>query len=798
MAAGSPYATPIPSQYAVSFALTPATSAPLAASAIPPAVYPGPAQSTYYFQLSYSQSLLWQLQYGTAYTVCYTGQLTVTPHIVFGDSGPSTPFQIVTAATGTRVFASQTQVSVVNLTGVYNGGNFTSYNFLFPLAPAHVDSEGLGFVHSGALLYAGGVTSGQYTAFQQLDDTQTYFLDTANPDTSVPTNQSFLLSATTPFPASSCPQQTVPAPAQLVSSGGLPRLISTIGCPLQVGSVVVGVYGDQCPRAAGGLSVNVVASGVTVPFQVNLIDPTGAVSVASCTGQTLNQTNPALPQQFSCFPYPPSYPTNAWIGVQVRTLSGYSNVFPGLLFGTQSTGPWPPAIYSVNASNCSPPQLSVQQQVGYLATTCPPSSSVPLTINGEWFDATTTVTVGGLPCASQTLVSANVITCVQPAVVAAFPGAARVFNVQVNNTVGVSLQYGALYIGGPIVSYYTGAQSFSAGFAASSATNLNLNATQEPTCLVDYAAVWARSSSVEMWSVSGGINYETDTTEIVHSSDGFATSFRVVPTITTAGATLRNRRAGGGVRLVNGTGYQGNTTLMWGGNTDDNVGDAAIYITQDDFITISRPRTNAAPVPCPFPACTTSPVYARMAYAVLPFTNYIVQAGGGGNGLFGSSDVYVSTNQAFGWTYYPGPFPAFLSGAMVALFDSAAVPGSGSTATYSTLVLLVPGYPATTTWVSTTGGVSWLQSSTCPWSINLELGSRKAMSMAVDADNHVFAVGGNTATADLWVSADKGVSWSQIPVSGSTYAASYASCLGVRYVASQPVLVLYSGRSTPR
>ena len=202
--------------------------------------------------------------------------------------------------------------------------------------------------------------------------------------------------------------------------------------------------------------------------------------------------------------------------------------------------------------------------------------------------------------------------------VAAFPGAARVFNVQVNNTVGVSLQYGALYIGGPIVSYYTGAQSFSAGFAASSATNLNLNATQEPTCLVDYAAVWARSSSVEMWSVSGGINYETDTTEIVHSSDGFATSFRVVPTITTAGATLRNRRAGGGVRLVNGTGYQGNTTLMWGGNTDDNVGDAAIYITQDDFITISRPRTNAAPVPCPFPACTTSPVYARMAYAVCP------------------------------------------------------------------------------------------------------------------------------------------------------------------------------------
>ena len=175
-----------------------------------------------------------------------------------------------------------------------------------------------------------------------------------------------------------------------------------------------------------------------------------------------------------------------------------------------------------------------------------------------------------------------------------------------------------------------------------------------------------------------------------------------------------------------------------------------------------------------------------------------MQAGGGGNGLFGSSDVYVSTNQAFGWTYYPGPFPAFLSGAMVALFDSAAVPGSGSTATYSTLVLLVPGYPATTTWVSTTGGVSWLQSSTCPWSINLELGSRKAMSMAVDADNHVFAVGGNTATADLWVSADKGVSWSQIPVSGSTYAASYASCLGVRYVASQPVLVLYSGRSTPR
>ena len=804
---------PSPSQYATSFALTATSTQPLPNSAAPAAVHPGATQGPIvYFTLQYSQSPLYQLQTGLGYTVCLYGQLTVTPHLLFGECAESTPCYSVYNASGVRVFANETVVVYSNLTDVlhYSAYNATTYNYIFPASQAKVDYEGITFTFSSFPVYNGYAATANLSNYYQVDDTQMAFLDSRNRDTNA-VGTVFNLS-TTPFPSSVCPSAVVPPPPAFVSSGTLPRILSTIDCTQQVGTVFAGSGGGQCPQSAANLGINLVVTGVTSPYVVILVGPGGALS--TCITPSLNSTNAAAAQQIACFPSTGFNVTNVWIGVRLQTLSGYSNTFPALLFGSQNAPPWPPAIYSVSTasgSGCSAASQLQQQTYGYTATVCAASASTPLTINGEWFTAATTAYVGGVPCSSQTLVSATQLLCVQPSAISSANTVATAYNLSVSNAVGPSIAFTGLFIGLAPFSYFSYAAPTAVPYAAASGSNLAVVDTLEPTCLVDYRAVWARSASVEMWAISGGVDYENEVANVVKSITGFASYTATIPTYTVANAILRNRKAGGAVLFQNGTAYPAGSVFMWGGNTDENVGDAALYLSTDDFVTIGRPRTNAAPSPCPYAPCTTSPVYARFAYAVLPFTNYIVQVGGAGNGVAGTNDVFFSSNQGFGWTQVngssvtgvpsvgtiPPPFPPFLSGSMVALYDSASVPGSGSTQAYSTLVLVVPAYPASTVWSSITGGLTWVQLSSAPWAINQEVGQRKGLAMTVDADNHVFVAGGNTATADLWVSADKGVTWSLIgPAGTSGYGASFGSCLGVRYTAgaTQPTLVLYSGQ----
>ena len=221
------------------------------------------------------------------------------------------------------------------------------------------------------------------------------------------------------------------------------------------------------------------------------------------------------------------------------------------------------------------------------------------------------------------------------------------------------------------------------------------------------------------------------------------------------------------------------------------MGDAAVYASLDDFATIYRPGVQTT--------------YARFAYTTLPYTNYIIQIGGNGNGLVGGNAVWISTDQLGSWgvvnSSIPGPappFPAFLSGNLVALYDSTAVPGVTSTQAYSTVVLHVPTSPASQLYSSTDGAITWTRLSDAPWNINQETGQRKGMAWAVDADNRIYATGGNTASSHIWASTDKGMTWNIIVTSSSsvTYAASYGSCLGVIYPTGStlPTLVLYSGQ----
>ena len=148
---------------------------------------------------------------------------------------------------------------------------------------------------------------------------------------------------------------------------------------------------------------------------------------------------------------------------------------------------------------------------------------------------------------------------------------------------------------------------------------------------------------------------------------------------------------------------------------------------------------------------------------------------------------------------WPVPFPGFVSGNMVALFDGASVPGMTGGPTYSTLVLIVPQQTASYVYTSTNGGLAWSSGTAAPWAVSADTGLRLGGSATVDSSNNIYYMGGSTATADLYFSSTKGSSWNLIPTSAGAgqqaYAASYGSCLAVRYTAANtPSLVLYSGQ----
>ena len=669
-AGSAPYQSPQPGAYAISFPLSATATAPN--NAPNPPVYPGTAVPSVYFALSYNQSVLFQLQYGSAYSVCMYGQLSLTAHLVFGDSTPSTVYQIVTGVSGTRVFANQTAVQVSSIftpAGYVN--NASAYNYLYPLSTAKVDAEGITFYFT-ALQWFSPLIAGNTTAIVDTGDAQTGFLDTSNPDSNS-VGSSFQLS-TTAFPASTCPTSVLAAPPTLTVSGAPPIVQYMADCSPQVGTVQPGAaVGGQCTQNAFELGIDIVATGVTSPFIVQLVAPNGATAL--CSSPALNDSNPLNAQLITCFPESDFGKLSQWVAVQVKTLTGNSNAFPGLLFNgslTAAAGVFPPAIYTVTGSGCTAAPLAAQQVYGVTAISCGVSASLTLTISGDWFTQSSTAYINGVACQSTSYVSSSSVTCsIASSVLSQAAVRSAVYGVQLVSAVGASNTFQGMYLGSAAPpSYYTASTGTDVAYtaAASSGTLSGLFATVEPTCLQDAAAVWAGSSAVEMWAISGGYNEIVEEAVVVRSSTAFSSFTSSVPTYTLANAILRNRRAGGAGLFVNGSAYSstGRSLLMWGGITDDDVGDAAIYLTQDDFATIGRPRvTSSVPSPCPAVSCTTAPTYARFAYAVLPFTNYMVQVGGGADGIVGTNDVFISTDQLSSWLQLntsqlpgaPAPFP---------------------------------------------------------------------------------------------------------------------------------------------
>ena len=273
----------------------------------------------------------------------------------------------MTGVTGQRVFVNQQLSAVSNIitpAGYYS--NTSAYNYLYPLTAAKVDAEGISFYFDQNQQFS-TTTGGTGTSIYDSGDAQLGFIDSSNPDTNA-IGTSFQLSQT-PFPASSCPTTLAAPPAPVTATGVPPVVLYMADCPPQVGTVQPGAStGGQCTLNANALGIDIVATGVTSPFVVNTVAPNGATAL--CTSPTLNDTNPLNVQLIQCFPSSDFGQLQQWVGVQLNTLTGHSNTFPGLMFNTSVTaarGVFPPAIYTVTSASCAAAPLVAQQLYGSTA-----------------------------------------------------------------------------------------------------------------------------------------------------------------------------------------------------------------------------------------------------------------------------------------------------------------------------------------------------------------------------------------------------------------------------------------------
>ena len=277
--------------------------------------------------------------------------------------------------------------------------------------------------------------------------------------------------------------------------------------------------------------------------------------------------------------------------------------------------------------------------------------------------------------------------------------------------------------------------------------------TMNPTCAQDYTAVWTKSSIAPMYALSGGYDYAHEFTQMSTSSDGFNTqSFYQPPLTFPTTAVNRPHKGAALVQFAPPLNSVNSSGLWWTffGQADLDSGFASVYYSYDNIQTWRRTVLGDAPQPYNW----------YFALATMPYTNYTVFVGGTdyySTAAYGSNVVWY-TNTA--GNYFPpppssnatsnpnddanpftqlanGPFPPFILGNMVALFDNMFVPGSTSTNINSTLVLVV----GNGVWFSTTGGYSWGNQTnvTAPWSVVTDpnFPGRQGAAMTVDADNYV-------------------------------------------------------------
>jgi hypothetical protein len=209
-----------------------------------------------------------------------------------------------------------------------------------------------------------------------------------------------------PYPA--CSTTLLPAVAPALSTTPAPFITGLNNCSAMNYSLQVGSGFNLCPGAQSALAVNILGVNFIAPLYVYIQDASGNTGVC-----TLDEGSTYLPNLISCFPVfavpnAPS-PVNSWVTVQVQTLGGKSNALPGLLFTTQASGPWPPVIYNVTGTGCSPLSASLTVVYGPGSRNC--SRSTAFTVVGDFFTSSSVVSVGSSPCSPTTFISSQMLSC---------------------------------------------------------------------------------------------------------------------------------------------------------------------------------------------------------------------------------------------------------------------------------------------------------------------------------------------------------------------------------------------------
>ena len=285
--------------------------------------------------------------------------------------------------------------------------------------------------------------------------------------------------------------------------------------------------------------------------------------------------------------------------------------------------------------------------------------------------------------------------------------------------------------------------------------------------------VHARNGVMLALGGSSGLYFTSSSNSFVSSAS--ITSYPLpIPAAPITGAGLALLRSG--------------TLAYYGGLTSTGMYTNAVYTTSSTAGINFIPGPNAAWSPrANFITCTQ------------PLTNTVVVIGGqNGTGLL--ADAWVTTDAAFSqWSALPNPLPwnstGLQAGACVFLYDSALIPGSGSTQAASTLLVFTQ---FNTYFRSTTVGQTWVQQpnpytplaptyQTAPWSTQADAsGQRLAIRVVADFDNQVWATGGAGITDNsIWWSGDLAMTWYRVAqintVSTGFLVQASSSCLGLNY-----------------
>ena len=314
-----------------------------------------------------------------------------------------------------------------------------------------------------------------------------------------------------------------------------------------------------------------------------------------------------------------------------------------------------------------------------------------------------------------------------------------------------------------------------------------LTSRVQPDCAVDVHAAISRSSTPTLYQLGGWDvnNNPLNTLDVIQGNavNGFA---YVSPTF--GGLPPAGRVSAGASVLSSGL-------LLWfGGKT--NIQTATVSVTNDVWSSTNQGSSFML-------ATQTAPWPARsdMSVAAVPATLCTVMMGGqaGAGSMF--NDVWSSCDGIGAiWSVQTGaaPFPPFIQGALVALYDSSAV-NSGYSQQYSTLLAYTDS--ANQIFQSTDLGVTWATIGQAPWSY------RETAKFTADIDGGVYFLGGQ-GFSDAYYSTSKGQSWSQLRaargVSGLTSPVSLSSaaysCDALIYTSSSSApngyhkqLVVYGG-----